>query len=267
MEKHLIALDLDGTLMLDFSHYDLETINYLKKLIDLGHIVIIATGRPLRSSYFVYKALGLTTPIINYNGALVTNPTDKNYPITDFRVKLSELKDILEFSKEGLINAFAEIYDTIYVNEYNDKIHDFLHVDGGTLIEGSISETLPDDPHGCLMFVTNDMVEKLQHYVAKKYYQTLRSRYWSIGNYNIVEIYNISVNKGSGIKDAISYYKIDPKNTIAIGDGHNDIEMFQNVNTRVAMANAHPDLLPYATTTTSKFDEQGVLKFLRTYFE
>ena len=30
MEKHIIIIDLDGTLMLDFSHYDPETIDYLK---------------------------------------------------------------------------------------------------------------------------------------------------------------------------------------------------------------------------------------------
>ena len=32
MERHLIIIDLDGTLMLDFSHYDVETIEYLNKL-------------------------------------------------------------------------------------------------------------------------------------------------------------------------------------------------------------------------------------------
>ena len=31
MEQHIIIIDLDGTLMLDFSHYEEETIAYLKK--------------------------------------------------------------------------------------------------------------------------------------------------------------------------------------------------------------------------------------------
>ena len=55
MERHLIIIDLDGTLMLDFSHYDQETIDYLNKLTRDGHIIMIATGRPLRSSFFVYQ--------------------------------------------------------------------------------------------------------------------------------------------------------------------------------------------------------------------
>ena len=74
MKPYLIVIDLDGTLMLDFSHYDQETVDYIKKLSHEGHKIMLATGRPLRSSYFVYEALGLDTPLINYNGARVTNP-------------------------------------------------------------------------------------------------------------------------------------------------------------------------------------------------
>jgi HAD superfamily hydrolase (TIGR01484 family) len=97
MEKHIIIIDLDGTLMLDFSHYDEETIDYLKKLHNDGHIIVIATGRPLRSSFFVHQAIGLNTPIINYNGALVSNPFDDNFPKTDLRVEKDDLAKIFDF--------------------------------------------------------------------------------------------------------------------------------------------------------------------------
>ena len=84
MDKHLIIIDLDGTLMLNFAEYEKDAVEYLKKLNKLGHKIIIATGRPFRSSHFVYQEIGLDTPIINYNGALVSNPNDENFPKTDF---------------------------------------------------------------------------------------------------------------------------------------------------------------------------------------
>ena len=99
-EKHLIVLDLDGTLLQGFSTYDEETFEYLRKLNKEGHIVMIATGRPYRSSNFVYEALELKSPIINYNGARVTNPTDNNYPITDIRIDRFDLFDIINHIKE-----------------------------------------------------------------------------------------------------------------------------------------------------------------------
>lgn len=267
MEKHLIAIDLDGTLMLDFMKYDEETFDYLRKLNDQGHIIIIATGRPLRSSYFAYKALNLSSPIINYNGALIQNPKDASYPKRDLRVNRKEIFDILNFAGDNLINVFGEIHDTIYVHEYNDEIHNFLHVDGGIIVDGPLQQTLPDNPNGCLMFVKSESVEEIQKYVENNYSQTLRSRYWAVDNYHIVEVYNRFVDKGYGINEAIKYYNIDPNNTIALGDGHNDIEMFQIVKHSCAMKNAHPDLLPHAKYVTDSHNEQGVLKFLKSYFE
>ncbi len=267
MEKHLIIIDLDGTLMLDFKTYDAETIDYLKKLKNDGHIIVIATGRPLRSSYFVYQAIGLNTPIINYNGALVANPNDPSFPKTDLRVEKNDLIKIFDFVGDKMINVFGEIHDDIYVLDYNQEIHDFLHVDGGTLHVGPMQETLPDNPNGCLMFVNSDFVDELQEFVEKNFSDRLRSRHWSVGAYHIVEVYNIRVNKGAGLKEAMHYYNIKPENTIAIGDGHNDIEMFDIANISVAMKNSHPALFPYATHITDSVDNQGVLKFLKQYFE
>lgn len=267
MERHLIIIDLDGTLMLDFSHYDPETIEYLTKLTKEGHIIMIATGRPLRSSFFVHQAIGLSSPIINYNGALVQNPFDDNFPKTDLRVDREDLIKIFNFAGNKMVNVFGEIHDDIYVLDYNEDIHDFLHVDGGVLHEGPLQETLPENPNGCLMFVEDDFVETLQEFVKENFSDRLHSRYWSVGEFHVVEIYNIDVNKGAGFKQAIEYYNIDPKNTIAIGDGHNDIEMFDIANTSVAMKNSHPELLSHATNITSSCYEQGVLKFLKSYFE
>ena len=106
MEKHLIVLDLDGTLMTDLTSYDEETFAYLKELNEQGHIIMLATGRPKRSSYFVYEKLNLHTPLINYNGALVSNPVDNNFHVTDIRIKREDLLDIIEKIRPYLINVF-----------------------------------------------------------------------------------------------------------------------------------------------------------------
>lgn len=268
MDKHLIIIDLDGTLMLNFAEYEKNAVEYLKKLNNDGHIILIATGRPFRSSYFVYKEIGLSTPIINYNGALVYNPTDKLFPPTDLRINRFDLFNILDFIGDNLINVFSEIHDDIYVLDYNKEIHPYLHVDNGVLHEGRLQDILKEDPNGSIIFVKEGFVETLQKYIEDNYPNTLRSRYWGEGDlFHIVEVYNINVNKGEGLKKAIEYYHINPDNVIAIGDGHNDIEMFNCSKVRVAMANSHPELLPHATIVTKSNKEQGVYLFLKEYFK
>lgn len=268
MEQHLIIIDLDGTLLLSFMEYDQETMNYLKKLHADNHLIMIATGRPFRSSYFIYEMLGLKTPIINYNGALVSNPHDYKFIGTDLRINREELFDILDYAKDYLINVFSEIHDDIYVLDYNPSIHPYLHIDGGVLHEGRLQDNLPDDPNGAILFIKEEFVEPLALYVKEKYSNTLYSRYWGENEeFHIVEIYNKNVNKGEGLKQTMEYYNIPKERVIAIGDGHNDIEMFNCAGIKVAMANAHPELLPHANIITTSNKEQGVLKFLKNYFK
>ena len=266
-EPHLIILDLDDTLMTGFTSYDEETFEYLRYLKSLGHIIMIATGRPFRSSYFVYEALNLDTPLINYNGARVTNPKDPFFPITDLRIDKDDLLNIIEHIRPSLINVFCEIIDDIYVMNYNDEIHPFLHVDGGNLHCGELKHILPGNPNGALFFLYEDKIELFEEYIKNEYNGSLLTRYWKAGGYHIVEIYNPLVDKKRGFIDAIKYYNIKKENTIAIGDGHNDIGLIETAHIGVAMGNAHKELASVAKYHTDTAKNQGVLKFLKSYFE
>lgn len=264
--QHLIVLDLDGTLLEGFDTYDEETFAYLRKLNKDGHIVMIATGRPYRSSNFVYEALNLHSPIINYNGARVTNPTDPTYPITDIRIDKEDLLDIVEHVKEYLIGVFCEVIDDIYVQNYTEGIHPFLHADGGTLHKGDLKETLNDNPNGALFFLKEEKVKEFEDYINNEYIGKLYTRYWGMNGYHIVEVYSPLVDKQMSFIKIMEYYQIPKERTIAIGDGHNDIGLVEAAGIGVAMGNAHPELKKIAKYHTSDYKHQGVLKFLKEYF-
>ena len=89
---------------------------------------------------------------------------------------------------------------------------------------------------------------------------------YQVNNNYIVEVYNPLVNKSVGFKYACEYYNIPQERTIAIGDGHNDIELLKEAAIGVAMKNANPELLQYAKYVTDNYDKQGVLKFLKKFF-
>ena len=110
-------------------------------------------------------------------------------------------------------------------------------------------------------------IREFLDYIKNSFNGNLLTRYWQIGPNHIVEIYSPQVDKKNGIEDAIKYYNIKPENTIAIGDGHNDIGMLSVCHHKVAMGNAHPDLLQVANHVTDRIENQGVLKFLKNYFE
>ena len=267
-DRYLIVVDLDGTLLHNYAEWDDEAMALLKKLNAMGHMVMIATGRPFRSSFFVYQALGLHSPIINYNGALVRHPFDDAFPQTDLRISREDVYQILDFIGPELLNAFCEIHDDIYVLEYKPDIFPYMHAEGGVLHEGPFQEKLPANPNGCILFVTNKIVDTLTDYINNTFGDRLRCRFWGeSGNFNIMEVYNIKTNKGCGIVTTAEYYGFPKDHIIAIGDGHNDIEMFNEAAICVAMENAHPELLPYATHVTKTNLNHGVTLFLQKFFK
>ena len=79
MEKYLICLDLDGTLLTDDKTISPYTKKVLNELKTKGHEIMISTGRPYRASQPYYTELGMTTPVVNFNGAFVHHPHDFNF--------------------------------------------------------------------------------------------------------------------------------------------------------------------------------------------
>ena len=72
-DKWLIVIDIDGTLIKDFTQYDYKSMNYLKKL-NKKHDVVIATGRAYKASEEFYNYIELDGPVINFNGSYTHNP-------------------------------------------------------------------------------------------------------------------------------------------------------------------------------------------------
>ena len=95
-EKHLIVLDLDGTLLKDDKTISNKTKNVIFKAKEAGHEVMIATGRPYRSSEMYYRELDLNSPIVNFNGAFVHHPKDQHFGIHHSPLEMNVAKDIVD---------------------------------------------------------------------------------------------------------------------------------------------------------------------------
>ena len=73
-----------------------------------------------------------------------------------------------------------------------------------------------------------------------------------------MELYASDISKGSGILKALAYLGIPVRDSIAFGDGLNDIEMMQTVGMGIAMGNAQPEVKAVARYEVPSVDEDGV---------
>ncbi|MFW5888824.1 MAG: Cof-type HAD-IIB family hydrolase [Bacillota bacterium] len=271
IKKYLIVLDLDGTVLYDFDSLSQTLIHYIKKIQKQGHKVMIATGRPFRSSKFIYDSFELDTPIINYNGSLIQNPSDPNFKKVDYRIDKDIIIDIFDNNKQHIRNAFSELNDDIYLYREEKAIEPLLHADETTSITiGDFKENLRGDINGMIIIGKQGTGKQIKAYVDDNYKGKIRARIWQLsGEYDsILEIYNPKVNKGSALEIVAKHLGFNRENIVALGDGHNDIEMFKYAGKSVAMQDAHEKLKEVADIIldyTSR--EDAVFRFLSDFLD
>ncbi len=288
--KWLITIDLDGTLLetptgdifnkdgassesiQTFNPYNLKIIN---KLIERGHKVAIVTGRPWLNTKNIYKKLGLSTMIANYNGAHIHFPGNELFVDLKFSINKLVLDEILNESivRENQIALAIETSDINYVLKGSDKnILGNLNIQKDTFTEWQYGQEIHSNPLSALIGIDYNKIDpyELLHVLRRKYGAAMFFRLWDARKYGwlVLEINQKAANKGSALEFMASYYNIPMTNTIAFGDGLNDREMLLKASHGVAMKNSKGTVKTYADDITD-FDnnDAGVGKYLEDFFE
>ena len=77
------------------------------------------------------------------------------------------------------------------------------------------------------------------------------------------DIINKGTSKSRGIDEVIKHYGIKLEETMAFGDGGNDINMLEHAGIGVAMDNASDKVKAAADYITSSVDDNGIINALR----
>lgn len=265
-EQHLIALDLDGTLLTDDKKISSKTKQTVLKAMDEGHIVVIATGRPHRASIQYYQDLDLKTPMVNYNGALVHHPLDTSWQAVHNPMPNQTALKIVDACYEVTVNnILAEVMDTVYLDDYSEtilRIFKETRQDSPFTI-GSLKNKLKADPTSLLIYPKEQQIEQLRTHLDD-YAEVIEHRSWGVP-WNFIEIVKKGINKAVGLQKVAQHFNIPQERIIAFGDEDNDLEMIDYAGVGVAMGNAINELKTIANHVTETNEQDGVGIFLEDY--
>ncbi|WP_186576660.1 Cof-type HAD-IIB family hydrolase [Aquibacillus kalidii] len=265
--KHLIALDLDGTLLTDNKVISERTKRTVLKAKEEGHIVIIATGRPHRASIEYYHELGLDTPMVNFNGALIHHPTDKKWEALHSPLPLRTAKQIIQTCYDfDVKNIFAEIKDDMFFDRYDEELMEIFHAtaEDHPIKVGSLKNELNEDPTSILIHPRNNHIQALREHLDTKHSTVIEHRKWG-APWNVIEIVRKGMSKAVGLERIAHYYHIPQENIIAFGDEDNDYEMIEYAGVGVAMSNGIDELKAKANHITATNEQDGIGIFLEEY--
>ncbi|SDL98683.1 Cof-type HAD-IIB family hydrolase [Sediminibacillus halophilus] len=266
MNQHLIALDLDGTLLTDNKVISEKTKKVVMQAKQAGHIVVIATGRPHRASIDYYKELELDTPMVNFNGALIHHPLDKKWDAVHSPLPNRTAKAIVQSCYDLEVNnIMAEVGDDVYLDRYDEELMKIFHTDQANPVTvGSLKNHLQDDPTSLLIHPQEEHIQELRSHLDDKHASVIEHRKWG-APWHVIEIVRKGLNKAVGLEKIARYFDIPQSRVIAFGDEDNDLEMIEYAGVGVAMGNGIEELKNLANHVAETNESDGIGGFLEEY--
>jgi Cof subfamily protein (haloacid dehalogenase superfamily) len=262
VERHLIALDLDGTLLKDDKTISLKTKEIIVKAKEQGHVVMIATGRPFRSSEMYYRELALDTPIVNFNGAFMHNPQNSAWGYYHEPLDIKVAKEIVEACRSFQFhNIIAEVIDDVYFHYHDEKLLDIFSLGHPKITTGDLANFLTDSPTSLLIHTEEDQLKTIRQHLSAVHAEVIDHRSWA-APWHVIEIIKVGLSKAVGLKKAANYFGIPAERIIAFGDEDNDLEMLEYAGRGVAMGNAIDTVKAIANEVTLSNEEDGIGLYL-----
>ena len=254
----LIVTDLDGTVV----QHDLSVSHRVQKAINTVCIntdvrVVIATGRMFPSALPYSGKLGLDTPIITYQGAMVRQSSAPHSVLYHEPVPLTLAKQVLALCRELDLHLNVYINDKLYTEPHPIYVEEYRAT---AAIEPNVVEPMENVlmlPPTKLVVIDNDpdklltMKEELGLRFGK---QTLG---WCQSRRNFLEITAPQVSKWRAVMELADIWAIRPEEILCIGDQDNDSAMIEQAGLGVAMGNAPRAVKAKADVITGSIDEDG----------
>ena len=264
-----VAVDLDGSLLNDnkeVSPQDLATIHRLK---EQGVYVFINTGRHFPFAKMILNQVGDDLPGSYCNGAYVYD---------------SRADKILS---EQLIPPHL----VVGIKEFFDKrqIPYMIYTRGGAFFDNDknprypywcqLSAQLAPEDRFPIMFLEDIDISQQSVYkflacyeaedllaLFEKEFEFTPQLYLTTSYKALCDVNRAGVHKGSGLAWLANHYGFDLKNTLAMGDNHNDIPMLSLVGYPVVPQNGEDDVKPLARFVTTNCNDAPLTHAIRHFF-
>ena len=285
----LIAIDLDGTLLNSYGVVTDRTKQTIKKCIDKGIEIVLASGRPNDSIEAIAKEIGAEHYFIAGNGALIYD-IKKQKVIYEKYMSKEKVLEIIKLCEQNSISynvytdktilATSLKYNVLYYHKENlkkeesKKTHINIVDDMYTYVKQMQEEkflkiTICDTNSNVFNAIIRKMkqikgidileVSHMSRKIIKQGTEDVPIEYY------YTEISLQEVDKYNALQFLQKKLNIKNEETIAIGDNMNDKKMIQKAGMGIAMKQSCPAVIEIADYVTEGNNEDGVAKALEKF--
>jgi Cof subfamily protein (haloacid dehalogenase superfamily) len=262
-ERLLIALDIDGTVMREDGVIADEVIEAVHHARDLGHEVMLATGRSVAMTLPVLDRLGLTPRYVVCANGAITLERNADAPTGYVRAYVDTFAP-----REVLTTISSHLSGARYAVEEEDGRFRFA---GGDFPEAGIEangervtfeELLEVQATRVVVISAETDVEDFLQIVER---MGLHKVSYNVGWTSWLDIAPDGVNKATALERVRSLLDIPLSRVIVVGDGRNDVDMLQWASGEgrgVVMGQAPEEVIAAGNEMTGSDVANGVAQLL-----
>lgn len=262
-DRWLIAIDIDGTLVHDDGYLSPAVVKEVNRVRELGHEVIIATGRSAANAIPVIKDVGFGSGRgVCSNGAVTIQIEEQDLRgYRPIEVITFDPSEVLKQLIETLPDAHFAVEDADGSYRFHKPFPTYAL--GEQNYETPLEELMNQPVSRVVVLSPEHDVDEFLGLISGV---GLHSVTYAIGYTAWLDISPNGVSKASALEKQRVELGIAPHQVITIGDGRNDIAMFQwakeNGGFAFAMGQAPEDVQEHATAVTAAVEADGVAQVL-----
>ncbi len=261
-----VALDFDGTLLNEHHHITTRTIEVLRKLQEAGIVIILCSGRNISQMNFVAEKINTdqyNTYVISDNGGVITEIKDgKRSVLRNSKFKQEELKEIFKVV-DGKTKTLIAFNDG---KRYLHKINIYEMIRAYATFKEISKVGLPKEASKILCIDEVPKVERIYESVKADVHAQFPHLNVFRSVPRLIEITPEGSTKGDGLKIVFEREGWNLSELLVMGDGENDISMFEVAGQAVAMDNAFDTVKAEADEICLSNDKEGVADYLERIF-
>lgn len=269
----IIFIDIDGTLVDDQKQIPQENIEVIKKLKEKGIISVLCSGRPAMEVRQFSKQ-SVATPYFIAAGGAIVQDFEKEIEIFKKEISKESAIKIVKIARKYQIYNVMALLKRIVVEKTKYKINAIGRKEE-TIVE-NLENVIKTSTEPILQF-TLDNFNKEELEKPRKEITKISDIY--VGPIDVFieqeekekkvtyyfDIMPKNITKAEAIKQLLDYLKIDKSQAVGIGDGLNDLDMFDAVGYKIAMENGAVELKEKADEITLSNDKAGLAKALEKF--
>lgn len=262
-QRWMICLDIDGTLVHDDGYLSPRVAEEVRRVQELGHLVVVATGRSAVNAIGVTKEIGLREgKLIASNGAVTVQiKTDHPRGFETEQVITFDPTDVLTKLIENLPHAHFAVEDAQGVY----KFHKAFPADAlGDVNHETPLEELMHHPVSRIVVLSPE--QETEEFVDTIAALGLSSVSYAIGYSAWLDIAPLGVTKATALESVRKHHGVREDQIITIGDGRNDISMFEWARSggglAFAMGQGPEEVHAAASFVTDPVEDDGVASVL-----